>query len=432
MISIAARKGASPAFSAAALGEGKPTAPGRRYHAETLYVSFAADCNAALADYASLVGEVMSARRFGEVPAGWRSRCGDAITEDECLADLRRLEPRRHSLDLSVFHVDDGWQGQTGDWRECAARFPRGMKALADDIRAAGFTPGLSFAPLVAAETSKTFREHAEWFVTGPDGSPRRFDVARCRGIYALDLTNPRVLGHIGEVTSRICHDWGYDCIKIDLLHFGAAGGGRLDNTKTSAQNLRRGLEVIRQTATADKYILASGCPPGPAVGIVDGMCVSPDAPDATSRALLRNWMHGLLWHNDVGCIPLGGGKNAATATAAVVLSGGLKFASGRLSRTAAKMLEKLVGSSTTAAVPLDLYSRARPSIYFADGDRPLLGIFNWEGRPRRVKVNPRKILGPIAASKMTDFQTGKSRKVPAGPIEPVLKPGESKLFVFS
>ena len=87
--------------------------------------------------------------------------------------------------------------------------------------------------------------------------------------------------------------------------------------------------------------------------------------------------------------------------------------------------------ASTTPAVPLDLYETARPSIYFAPGDRILLGIFNWDDEPRTFKVNPRRILAGIPADTIVDFRTGESAPVPKGTVEVRLEPHASKVYVF-
>jgi hypothetical protein len=62
-------------------------------------------------------------------------------------------------LGLQFFQVDDGWQGNgyghggNRDWfKPCRARFPRGMKALADDIRRHGLRPGLWLIPFTQSD----------------------------------------------------------------------------------------------------------------------------------------------------------------------------------------------------------------------------------------------------------------------------------------
>jgi alpha-galactosidase len=438
-------------FSAAALADGKPIAPGRTYRAEPLFVGFAEDPNAALADYGSLLGEEMKARRPSEVPSGWCSwyYYYGGVNEEECLANLTWMAENRHRFDLRVFQIDAGWQTGDGYWSENREKFPRGMKALADDIRAAGLVPGLWFAPFNVPPDSKLAADHPDWLVRNADGLPRAMPHLGGELVYGLDLTNPRVLGFVAEVTSRVCRDWGYDYIKIDFLNFGATKGVRLDNTKTRAQNLRRGLEVIRQVAGPDRFILGCGCPLGPAIGVVDGMRVSQDvAPNwggmlsvlASSWALTRNWTHNLLWANDPDCLLLRDAQTdlspveVETLANMVILSGGSLMLSDRLGdlpRERLEMLGRMFPAPTTAAVPLDLYKRARPAVYFAAGEPVLIGVFNWEDRPQTLKINPRRILGGIPVSKMRDLWRGGEESIPTGIIALTLEPHASRLLVF-
>jgi alpha-galactosidase len=452
MLSVAARGASGPALSAAAIADAKPITSGRRYAAEPLYVSFADDYARALTDYASLLAEHTDARRPPEQPTGWCSwYCyGDAVTESDCLENLRWLSERRHALGFRVFQIDDGWQTEVGDWLEANVKFSRGMKALADDVRAAGLTPGLWFAPFIASSTSALSRRHPDWLVKDRDGSPKVFIRNWNRDVYALDLTNPKVLSHVAQFTSRICFDWGYDYIKADFLDAGAVEGRRHDNTKTRAQNYRRGLEILRQVAGPDKYILACNAPLGGAIGLVDGARVSQDVgPNwsgglsvlSASWALTKFWTHNLLWQNDPDCLLVRDGGTpfspveARTLANMILMSGGSLMVSEKmsaLSDSKIAALAKFFPVSTTAAVPLDLYERTRPAIYFAAGKRILLGAFNWEERHETFSLNPRKILGPLPVTSMADFWTGEKSPVPSGKISVTLAPHQSLVWEFA
>jgi hypothetical protein len=50
--------------------------------------------------------------------------------------------------------------------------FPRGMKWLADEIRNAGFVPGIWVAPFAANENSQLAREHPEFLLRNAAGAP--------------------------------------------------------------------------------------------------------------------------------------------------------------------------------------------------------------------------------------------------------------------
>ena len=61
------------------------------------------------------------------------------IDEENILAHLRGAEKiaRQEKLPMRVFQIDDGFTPEMGDWLDVKPQFPRGMKPLLDDIRAA-------------------------------------------------------------------------------------------------------------------------------------------------------------------------------------------------------------------------------------------------------------------------------------------------------
>ena len=63
------------------------------------------------------------------------------------------------NLPFDVLQVDDGWQQDIGNW-EADEKFPSGMQALAEKIKSTGRRAGLWLAPLLAAKSSRLFREH--------------------------------------------------------------------------------------------------------------------------------------------------------------------------------------------------------------------------------------------------------------------------------
>ena len=59
------------------------------------------------------------------------------------LRNLEALARAPDGLRVEVVQIDDGYQRAVGDWLDTCDRFPRGLEALAREIRDAGFTrPG--------------------------------------------------------------------------------------------------------------------------------------------------------------------------------------------------------------------------------------------------------------------------------------------------
>lgn len=88
-------------------------------------------------------------------------------------------------LGCEVFYIDAGWwagSARRGDhfssglglWREHAGKFPRGMRAFADDVRAAGLHFGIWVEPeRVDLRTASDATWHEAWLATGDDGFSR-------------------------------------------------------------------------------------------------------------------------------------------------------------------------------------------------------------------------------------------------------------------
>ena len=79
--------------------------------------------------------------------------------------------------------------------------------------------------------------------------------------------------------------------LKLDFINAGALPGKRLNPKVTRAEALRLGLEAIRQGAGEDTFLLGSGCPFGPAIGLVDAMRIGPDTAPSWEP-----WLHWLPW----------------------------------------------------------------------------------------------------------------------------------------
>ena len=289
------------------------------------------DCAARMASrFATMLGDTMRARISALYQRGWCSwyHYFHAITEDAMRANLRALRDLRSEYPIEVVQLDDGYQAALGDWDRTNAKFPSGLKRLADEIRDAGFIAGIWTAPFLAARDSQLMREHTDWFIKhGETQQPLRaaynpnWTSSDDKYSYALDPGHPVFAEHLERLFKKLVEDLGYQYLKLDFLYAAAAEGIRHDPSMTRAQTLRRGLEAIRRGAGGRAFLLGCGCPLGPAVGIVDGMRIGPDvAPfwGASSGAagepgtalaidaiFARSFMHRRLWLNDPDCLML-------------------------------------------------------------------------------------------------------------------------------
>ncbi len=201
--------------------------------------------------------------------SSWYNRY-QSITQETISSDLAGCRTLLAPGDL--FQVDDGWEPYVGDWLEPdSAKFPRGMRVVADDIHAAGFQAGLWLAPFVCETRSALYREHPEWLLK-VDGKPWSCG-GNWSGFFALDIDLPAVQDHLRQVFDRVLDEWGFDLVKLDFL-YGAAPFG----TKAESRGGRmiRAMELLRQWC-GDKQILGCGVPVMPAFALVDYCRVSCD-----------------------------------------------------------------------------------------------------------------------------------------------------------
>jgi alpha-galactosidase len=224
------------------------------------------------AAYAEQLAQRLGARGRGRPDRVWCSWYGlyTGISEEILLQVLPGLQ----GLPFEVFQVDDGWQVSLGDW-EANDKFPSGMQALAERIRQAGYVPGLWLAPLAVAPKSSLFQERPEWLLR--DGRGELVLAGHNWGddFYGLDVTRPGVQKWLDERIQQV-RSWGFDYLKLDFLYAGALPGVRYQKLPGELA-LRKALEIIRQAAGDEAYILTCGVPMLASLGLADGVRVGPD-----------------------------------------------------------------------------------------------------------------------------------------------------------
>ena len=186
------------------------------------------------------------------------------ITEQSVSADLEGFAAAERRAD--VFQIDDGYERAVGDWLLVdEEKFPSGMAAAAEKIRAAGMTPGLWLAPFAAERESVTAREHPDWLLRGENGRPILCG-SNWSGFYALDIYHPGVRDYLKMVFDTVIHQWGFSFVKLDFL-YAACVIPRPDRTR--AQVMYDGMRLLRQLC-GEAWILGCGVPLAPAFGLVD------------------------------------------------------------------------------------------------------------------------------------------------------------------
>lgn len=360
--------------------------------------------------YADEVAAEMGARVPGRVPTAWCSwyQFYDRVTEEDVIRNLEAMRASNHPAEF--VQIDDGYQAATGDWLRPNAKFTSSLGDLAARIREAGYRPGIWLAPLVLHESSEVLREHPEIALHRPDGDLLFVDtwLGRCA---VVDCSHPQGEAFLRGVVGTMVKGFGYEYLKLDAMAFAAQPADQVryhTPGTTAASNLRRGLEIIREAAGDDTFLLGCTCHFLPAAGLVDGMRVGPDVkavwndgPNPSVRhamrmTLARNWMHGKWWANDPDCLivrdtdtALSEAETRFLATG-IALSGGMVVASDDLPavpEARRAMALTLFPPTGVAALPYDPGEGPVAGAWRADlGEgRALVGALNWEDTPRWV-----------------------------------------------
>ncbi|HVM95459.1 MAG TPA: alpha-galactosidase [Candidatus Acidoferrales bacterium] len=427
-------------------------APGREMETDPLWLAFGDDVQTLLKRYADASGAALHARVPERNPVGWCSwyYYFTGVSEAAVLENLQALSRMRQHFPCDYVQIDDGYQTQIGDWLTANAKFPKGMKWIAEQIRSAGFDAGIWTAPFIARSGSQLLRDHPDWFVRNENGGLRfalwnpLWGFGNC---YALDTTHPAALDWLRQTFRTIADDWGYRVLKLDFLYAAALPGLRHDPQVTRAQALRGGLEAIREAAGDAAFLLGCGCPLGPAIGVVDAMRIGPDVAPfwsnfasrtiqrdqhglATKHAIMntltRAFLHRRWWLNDPDCLMVRDTRTSLsldevrTLSTAIAVTDGMVVLSDRVAQLPQARLDfvertlQVAGGNASA---VDLLANGIPEVVVSHKpDETVLAVFNFRDESRRKRVDLRALgVTTVDMPYATEFWTGDSVSIADG-----------------
>lgn len=236
--------------------------------------------------YVQSIEPIFGKGQFAKPPRVWCSWYSmlNWINERIFLAALASFG----DMPFDVFQLDDGWQRAHGDW-EANAKFPSGMKSLAGKVSATGRTPGIWLAPFMVAPDSELAKTHPDWILRDERGQPVEAGITWSKKPWALDVTHPAALEWIEQLIYKV-RGWGYGYLKLDFLYLGAVVGKRYQDLPREVA-YRNAMQVIRKAA-GDSYVLASGAPIIPSLGLCDGIRVGCDVAPFWINTPLSVWLN--------------------------------------------------------------------------------------------------------------------------------------------
>ena len=124
-----------------------------------------------------------------------------------------------YACGMDMLVMDDGWFGKRtsdgaglGDWFENKERFPEGLAAFADQIRATGVKFGIWIEPEMVNPDSDLYRAHPDWTLCAPGYEPML-----SRKQLVLDMANPAVIDYLKERFAKTFDGVAIDYFKWDM-----------------------------------------------------------------------------------------------------------------------------------------------------------------------------------------------------------------------
>ena len=364
-------------------------------------------------------------------PTGWCSwyqfmsedYVGDLSAED-IVNNIRALSELKQHIPLDIIQIDDGFQTQIGDWLSFNQGFSDGVSPLAKEIQENGFSPGLWLAPFILHPKSDLALENRDWILRNRFGRPVNAGFLWNTFTHALDITHPEAVDYVKQVIHSAAHEWEFSYLKLDFLYAAALPGRFHDATRTRAQVLRSGLEIVREAAGDGTFLLGCGCPLGPAIGLVDAMRIGadtarrwnpyfkgiesflkkeasfPSAFNAVHNALTRSDLHRRWWINDPDCLLLRPETQLTkteveTIASVIALTGGSLIISDHvpgLPQDRINILKSLLPIIGERPHILDWFDSTSPRRIQLDMDGPigpwhLVALFNWEDSAQDIVI---------------------------------------------
>ncbi len=356
------------------------------------------------------------APRRATPPIGWCSwyAIRMPISHAFAMANARVVAQHLRPLGMDLMLLDHGWQDGDicGDWVADPKDYPRGLKALSDDLKALDLKLGLWVAPSDVHATSQLFQAHPEWMLRNRDGraeaigrwywepKPERF---------VIDCTQPAAYDYIARTFRRLRAE-GSVYFKIDFISSTGSAGLYPANRALGRGSapLERCMQAIRDGAGLDAYIRYCQTRPLTSLGLADGVYATMDTLDAgpnTWPILAKEfktsagqfWLHPLYIHEscDMSIRAQGGTEEARLRVMMLLLSGSSIMFSDDLTVLPAeriRMMQQCIPGLRAPARPVNLFTASTPDIWHlhqtvAGIPNDLVGFFNFEEREREMSV---------------------------------------------
>jgi hypothetical protein len=400
-----------------------PVEKGESISSEGLMFAAGTDYHAQLENYGAAIRELRHSRFPESNMLGWWSWTAFymKITEGNTFTNALWLAEHLKNLGYDWFHFDFGYGYARGDYSTPnAAKFPHGMRPVTQQINQLGLNMGIWTAPFEVGEFGSIYQNHKDWLVHNARGEPIQVttdEEVRSERVFALDCTNPAAQEFLRQTYRTLVREWQVKYIKLDFMDTTAIEGYFYRPHVTALENLRTGLQIIRDAVGETVLLDKDGSPMLTPVGMVDDGRTSQDtghtflrSKEAASGIAARYYMHRNFFIDDPDAFTVSRQlieereiqaplslDEAQVSIALAAVSGGM-FEIGDDLPTLGADADRValitnpdllrIAKLGRAAIPVDLLSyRAKdelPSIFLLreDARQSVLAVFNWNEKP--------------------------------------------------
>jgi len=241
--------------------------------------------------------------------AGWISWFAfyDKITEQDVIETAAVFSEALKPFGYDYFQIDDGYQqiqGAPEKWLNPNAKFPQGLKYLADFIKSKGLKPGLWTA---ASCLDLSYAEaHPQWFVRDAAGKPVKGNWVGA----VLDASNPEALDNVVRPLYKGLMDQGWQYVKLDGLRHLRNEGYNANRAYFETRKIdplaayRKYVQTVRETIGPNTFLLACWGARPELVGLADACRIGDDG-FAYAGLAQYNSFNNVVWRNDPDHIEL-------------------------------------------------------------------------------------------------------------------------------
>lgn len=130
-----------------------------------------------------------------------------------------------------------GWESNMGDWDIAGELFPKGMKAVTDEIRSCGMIPGIWFEAEICGKDARMFQNEEHLL-------KRNGNVITAGGRRFWDMRDPWVAQYLEKKIIDFLEEYGFGYVKID---YNESIGIGCDGAESPGEGLRQNIRATEQ-----------------------------------------------------------------------------------------------------------------------------------------------------------------------------------------